>query len=147
MKNHVRRFAGALVFVVLPAIFIETSRIADIGDLLVDIDICLLLVVPGILLVGLLFAPMGYTVSSANVTVNRLGRNLVISRASIDGFCGSYGLFYSSGLGIFRAYVTNSASLVLITLKGTKKIVLSPESPDEFIWMVAIIPAYGSAVR
>ena len=100
--------------------------------------------------------------------MNRLGRNLVISRASIDsverisrtsigslricifgvdGFFGSYGLFYSSGLGIFRAYVTNSASLVLITLKGTKKIVLSPESPDEFIWMVAIIPAYGSAVR
>jgi hypothetical protein len=50
-----------------------------------------------------------------------------------------YGVYYSSSVGIFKAYITNMSNLVLIKYSDDKKILLSPEKPEEFVNTIAQI--------
>ena len=49
------------------------------------------------------------------------------------GFFGYFGRFYSSQLGRFTMYGSQSGNYVVITLAGDKKIVLTPDLPGEFV--------------
>ena len=110
-----------------------------------------------IIVLTVLFAPVKYTITNSMIIVNRLGPNVLITIESIEeirrlqkkelgialrlfgsgGFLGGYGLFYTSRLGIFNAYVTNRETLVFIKCDNGKKILLSPERPEEFLDIVA----------
>ncbi len=113
----------------------------------------LLLAVPMLMLVCLFFAPFDYAIAKGYVTVNRIGKNIripiktitstryirrcdlgcMIRTFGVGGFFGSYGKFRSSKLGPMDAYITNSKNLVLIEYSDNKKILLSPDKPQEFI--------------
>lgn len=114
------------------------------------------LIVPVILMVTVVFAPLGYTVSEMGIMVNRMGRNICIARSEIaqielikrrdvgfamricacGGFFGFYGLFWSKRLGRFRAYVTDTRHLVLVTRTDETKVLLSPFPAEVFVDMV-----------
>lgn len=113
--------------------------------------------VPCVFVLALFFAPMRYSITTAEVIVERLGPNVVILIQSIDeirriqkkelgftlrlfgvgGFCGAYGTFWNRRLGAFQAYITNTKTLILIKHQGGRKILLSPEKPEEFVDAVA----------
>jgi len=127
--------------------------------------LCLLifgLPAPGALLAVILcvcipYVPRAFYISEHNLTVNRLGPDVVIRVNDIQGirrvhrkdfgltirifgvggFFGYYGHYYSFRIGKFKAYATNLKSLVLITCDDRKKYVLSPENADEFTDMVS----------
>jgi len=142
-----------LVFVVTFLVWFEhaqaeahdSARTSDYG--------LLLLIVPLIFAAALFFAPCKFTITDSQVIVGRLGANVAVPLAGISdvkrvpknelgfvvrvwgvgGFCGTYGLCYSRRIGLFRAYMTNRTTLVLITLRSGKKVLLSPERPEEFL--------------
>jgi hypothetical protein len=114
------------------------------------------LLLPVILMVTVIFAPLGYTVDNAGIMVNRMGRNICVPYAEIadirlvdrrdvsfairvcgcGGFFGFYGRFWSKRLGKFHAYVTDTRQLVLITCTDGRKILLSPFPADVFTELV-----------
>lgn len=114
------------------------------------------LIVPMILMVCVAFAPLGYTVDDVGIVVNRLGPNVYIlyrdiaeirtlSRRDLGfcirlcgsgGFFGSYGRCWSTRLGTFRVYVTDSNHLVLITRTDGTKALISPLPADVFLAVV-----------
>ncbi|MCX5769758.1 MAG: PH domain-containing protein [Candidatus Hydrogenedentes bacterium] len=51
----------------------------------------------------------------------------------VGGFLGSWGRFRCKQLGAFRAYMTNTKSLVLIRTVSQGLFVISPDSPEEFV--------------
>ena len=51
----------------------------------------------------------------------------------VGGFLGSWGRFRCKQLGAFRAYMTNTKSLVLIRTVSQGLFVISPDSPDAFV--------------
>ena len=91
------------------------------------------------------------------IMVNRLGPNILIPIESIEeikrlhkkelglairlfgvgGFFGGYGLFYTSRIGVFNAYITNRKTLVFIKCENGQKILLSPGRDEEFLDDVA----------
>ncbi len=111
------------------------------------------MVIPFALMVAALFAPLGYTVDNMGIIVNRLGPKVCILHSEIKeiarvdrrqigfslrllgsgGFMGSYGRFWSAGLGKYRAYMTNSKDLVLITRHNGERFLLSPFPADGFL--------------
>jgi hypothetical protein len=56
-----------------------------------------------------------------------------IRTCGCGGFLGSWGYFACKKIGAFRAYATNSDSLVLIRTVSEGPFVLSPENPADFI--------------
>ena len=111
------------------------------------------MVVPFVLVVAVLFAPLGYTVDAFGTVVNRLAPRVCILHSEIaeirrlkrhevglairfcgsGGFFGSYGRYWSMRLGRYRAYTTNSKDLVLITRHDGMRFLLSPFPADAFI--------------
>jgi hypothetical protein len=143
---------GLIVFVVVPVrvfSFVVSEEINETAKFY----LFMIALVPTIFLVAILFAPQRYTITNSEVIVNRLGPNIVIPISCISdvkqiqrkevgfairlfgsrGFCGAYGTFYSFRLGLFKGYITNSKTLVFIKHNNGKKILLSPDRPDEFV--------------
>jgi len=110
-----------------------------------------------ILVTAILFAPLKYTINGSMIIVNRLGPNILIWIESIEeikrlhkkelglairlfgvgGFFGGYGLFYTSRIGVFNAYITNRKTLVFIKCENGQKILLSTGRAEEFLDDVA----------
>jgi len=108
---------------------------------------------PVIFVIAFLFAPIAYTIADRQLIINRPRPNISIAIDEIEdiqrihkkqigiglrvfgvgGFCGAYGLFYSFRIGCFKAYITNSESLVLIKHKTGCKLLISPGTPDDFV--------------
>lgn len=51
----------------------------------------------------------------------------------VGGLFGYYGKFYNRKLGAMTWYLTRRDRLVLITTNNTKKIIISPDDPENFI--------------
>ena len=99
------------------------------------------------------FSVKSYQVTSESLLVKRPFQNAVFPRSNIasvvamdkqemgfawrlfgsGGFFGYYGLFASKPLGRFTMYGTQSCNYVLIALADGKKIVLTPDAPEEFV--------------
>ena len=126
-------FIGWLVFVFIPYfIFHQINKLPPNNE--ARYFILLVGVVPAILLVAIFFAPIKYGITNSEIIIKRLGPNVIIPINSIKdiqrvdkqavgfflrtcgvgGFCGSYGLFYSSTLGEFHGYLTNKETLIFI---------------------------------
>ena len=145
---------GVIVFGVVPAICITSyNQSVASGGVQTELPILFAILVPLIFVLVKLFAPRKYIVTDSDIIVKRSGPDITIPIRDINnirhisrkelgavfrlfgvgGFCGTYGLFSSSGIGIFKGYTTNRSCLVVIEHSYVKKIVISPENPEEFV--------------
>jgi hypothetical protein len=150
-------FIGWLVFVFIPySIFDRIAKASPDNEMAIFFAV-LICLIPVIFLLAIFFAPMKYGITDAEIIVKRLGPNVVIPIKSIKdirrvdkrdvgvclrtfgvgGFCGSYGLFYSSKLGGFRGYLTNKENLIFIKTSDNRNFLISPDKPDEFLYAAA----------
>lgn len=148
---------GSIVFVIVPCGILEAIWAGELATDASKTYAFLVGLIPLAFVVSVLFAPIRYTVTDSAVVVDRLGPNVVIPITSIHditlmhrkevgllclrvfgvgGFCGSYGCFWSMRLGLFKGYVTNSRTLILIKHGSNKQMLLSPERPAEFLDVV-----------
>lgn len=111
------------------------------------------MIVPVILLITVVFAPLGYTVDQTGIMINRMGPKVCVLDSEIaeirrigrrdlglairvwgsGGFFGFFGRFWSRGLGHYRMYATNGRELVCIRQVDGSRIVLSPHPADVFV--------------
>ena len=142
-----------VVIVVGGMIRMTTSAIPDDGDGIRALLVFAAFVPVVILCVTIFLAPVGYTVHSQIIVVNRMGPNVMIPCGQIadvrrlhqsdlgftlrifgsGGFFGAFGRFYSYRLRWFHAYITNHQDLVLITRTDGTKILISPHPVDAFL--------------
>lgn len=100
-----------------------------------------------------LLRPNNYSVSADKLLIHRMLGNIEIDRNSIQsvqeidvskvknslrtfgvgGFFGSFGKFWNASLGNMTWYVTRKNNFVLVETKDKKKIILTPDKPDEFV--------------
>lgn len=100
-----------------------------------------------------LLRPNNYSVSSEKLLIHRVLYNVEIQRNNIQsvqeidesqiknstrtfgvgGFFGNFGKFWNSKLGSMTWYVTRRNNFVLVETKDQKKIILTPDKPEEFV--------------
>lgn len=99
------------------------------------------------------FRPNNYSVSSDKLLIHRLIKDVEIDRNNIQsvqeidesqvknslrtfgvgGFFGNFGTFWNGKLGKMTWYVTRKNNFVLVETKDQKKIILTPDKPEEFM--------------
>ena len=102
-----------------------------------------------ILVVPYIFSPRGYENSIEGIIVRRIAKDVVIPYEKIKnayisnfslkgvrlwasgGLYGYFGLFYVSGLGKVKAYLTRRKNIIVI--KADEKYAISPENPEQFL--------------
>ena len=97
--------------------------------------------------------PNNYSISSNKLLIHRAISNVEIDRNNIQsvreiedsqvknsirtfgvgGFFGSFGRFWNSTLGNMTWYITRKNNFVLVETKDQKKIILTPDKPEEFV--------------
>jgi len=142
-----------LVVVVTGVALSQVEKVVPDDEVMRERLSAAVMVIPFVLVVAVLFAPLGYTVDAVGTVINRLGPRVCILHSEIaeirrlkrhevgfairlcgsGGFFGSYGRFWSTGLGKHRAYITNSKDLVLITRHDGMRFLLSPFPAEAFI--------------
>lgn len=100
-----------------------------------------------------LLRPNDYSVSADKLLIHRIINNVEIDRNTIQsvqeidesqvanslrtfgvgGFFGSFGKFWNSKLGNMTWFVTRKNNFVLVETKDQKKIILTPDKPEEFV--------------
>jgi Bacterial PH domain len=100
-----------------------------------------------------LLRPNNYSISSDKLLIHRVLYNVEIDRNNIQsvqeidesqvknsirtfgvgGFFGNFGKFWNSKLGSMTWYVTRKNNFVLVETKDHKKIILTPDKPEEFV--------------
>jgi len=167
MSIGVRRFAAAWSAVTwLITLVVIGVVVVVVGSVLSRVEnaspedtagraalIAVAFVVPVVLLIAVVFAPLGYTVDDVGTIVNRMGPKVCILHDEIaeirrigrrdlgfcvrlggsGGFFGWFGRFWSTRLGHHRMYATNSRDLVYIERVDGTKVILSPFPADVFI--------------
>ena len=102
--------------------------------------------------VTMMFATRSYSVTADYIKIHLVGGSFSVLMNEIEsinrinwlstvtgfrfgfgGFGEYFGLFYFSKLGKVTAFVTNRNDLVLIERRDGKKLLISPERPDEFV--------------
>jgi len=109
-------------------------------------------IILGVLFGSYLYAPRSFSVSEDGVRINRLVSPIFLPIHTIQGvrqarkedlkkslrtfgvggLFGSFGNYYSKGLGSYRLYATNYENAVVL-YAGGKTYVLTPDQPLEFI--------------
>ena len=141
-----------VILAAIVAVGVALTRAEDAGAL-GPVLIAVAVIIPVVLMVCALFAPLGFTVDAAGVVVNRMGPKVCILHGDIAGVCcvtrqdvgfsvrllgsggflGFYGRFWSGRLGKHRAYVTHARDMVLIECHSGEKFLLSPFPADIFV--------------
>ena len=100
-----------------------------------------------------LLRPNNYSISSDKLLIHRMINNVEINRNNIQsvqeidesqvknslrtfgvgGFFGNFGTFWNGKLGKMTWYVTRKNNFVLVETKDQKKIILTPDKPEEFV--------------
>lgn len=106
-----------------------------------------------IYLFALVFAPQYYVVHTEGIRINRIFKNVNISKNNIQhieiiprekisnawrlfgvgGLFGYYGLFYNSQMGTMTFYATRTSNAILIKTTKNQKIILTPDTPEHFL--------------
>ena len=106
-----------------------------------------------ILLIAYLFRPNNYSVDEDKLLIHRMIKDVEIKRDNIKyveiideskvknsirtfgsgGFFGSFGKFWNSTLGSMTWYVTRKNNFVLVETNDQKKIILTPDNPEDFV--------------
>jgi len=99
------------------------------------------------------FRPNNYSVSQDKLLIHRIINNVEIERNNIQsvqeidesqmknslrtfgvgGFFGNFGAFWNGKLGKMTWYVTRKNNFVLVETKDQKKIILTPDEPEQFV--------------
>ena len=56
--------------------------------------------------------------------------------ARVDGFHGTFGIFWNRNWGRYRVYVTNAEHTVEIRLANGSRVIISPDDPQDFLQAV-----------
>lgn len=152
-------YTAVLILVVAGAAVFSLSR----GHALIAISLLLLL--GGLLLLGFL-SVRGYDVGQGRLVIQRPGWSTGIDLSglaeasaapgivgsslslwSTRGLFGFIGYGHKRGIGTYSAYVTDPGKAVLLHFSSGKKVVISPESPDDFLATVAVESKTGTSLR
>jgi len=110
-----------------------------------------------ILLIAYAFRPNNYSISDDKLLIHRMVGDVKIMRSDIKsvemideskvknsirtfgsgGFFGSYGKFWNSTLGSMTWYVTRKNNFVLVETNDGKKIILTPDKPEELVYSLS----------
>ena len=121
------------------------NKDGDLTSLIVSISATVSFI--ALLVLTWLYAPQSYTLTDAELIINRPAAKRVINRSEImdvkevksndlgmfirtfgnGGLFGYYGKFYSSKLGSMTLYTTQRKNRLLITTTTGKKIMISPD--------------------
>ena len=135
-----------LLIILVVAFFLIPKDEANIMDSIVLLPIVISIIV-------YLLRPNNYSVSSDKLLIHRAISNIEIDRNNIKsvreidesqvknslrtfgvgGFFGSFGKFWNGKLGKMTWYVTRKNNFVLVETKDNKKIILTPDKPEEFV--------------
>ena len=116
-----------------------------------DIPICLLPI--AIICYYFLLKPVDYIISDKNVIIRRRIKTIILTEENIinvklfhsdllknqgyisgvKGVFGYIGKTYQNGVGIFRWYGTRKDKTVLITTRDHRRIIITPDEPEEFV--------------
>ena len=138
--------SAILLAVLIPSFFIKPEQGQDIVKSLAILPIIAFVIV-------YLLRPKNYSVSADKLLIHRMINNVEIDRNNIQsvqeidesqvknslrtfgvgGFFGNFGKFWNSTLGNMTWYVTRKNNFVLIETKDQKKIILTPDKPEEFV--------------
>ena len=138
---------SAILLIVLVLVFFLTP--ADGLEFAISVSIIPII----IFLVVYLLRPNNYSVSADKLLIHRMLGNVEIDRNSIQsvqeidesqvknslrtfgvgGFFGSFGKLWNASLGNMTWYITRKNNFVLVETKNKKKIILTPDKPDEFV--------------
>lgn len=100
-----------------------------------------------------LLMPLNYVISNGNIIISRRRKTIILTEENIIGvqlyqssllkkqgyISGVKGMFgytgktYLNGVGILRWYGTRKDKKVLITTRDHRKIIITPDQPDEFV--------------
>jgi Bacterial PH domain len=140
-----------IVFVILLVILIVAFYLIPNGEPDILDSIVLLPII--ITIIVYLLRPNNYSVSPDKLLIHRMLGNVEIDRDNIQsvqeidesqvkdslrtfgvgGFFGNFGTFWNSKLGKMTWYVTRKNNFVLVETKDQKKIILTPDKPEEFV--------------
>ncbi|MDB5249800.1 MAG: hypothetical protein JWQ40_4194 [Segetibacter sp.] len=104
------------------------------------------------------YRPINYDLTDENLVIHRPFNNVIIKRKNIKsvksidkdqmkwtirtlgvgGFFGYYGQFVNSQLGNMTWYATRQDKTVLIETNDNKKLVVTPDEPEEFIKQLSV---------
>lgn len=140
-------FVSTILLMVLMLVFFLTP--ADGQDVAKSISI-----IPIIAFIAVyLLRPNNYSVSADKLLIHRMINNIEIDRNNIQSvqeideskvknslrtfgvgsFFGSFGKFWNATLGNMTWYVTRKNNFVLVETKDQRKIILTPDKPEEFV--------------
>ena len=140
-----------IVVVILATILLTIFFLTPTEEKNMAISLAILLIIAFI--VVYLLRPNNYSVSSDKLLIHRAISNIEIDRNNIQmvkeidesqvknsirtfgvgGFFGNFGKFWNSTLGNMTWYVTRKNNFVLVETKDQKKIILTPDKPEEFV--------------
>jgi Bacterial PH domain len=140
-----------IICVILDVILLTTFFLSPVGEKNTAMTLAILPIIAFI--VVYLLRPNNYSVSSDKLLIHRMFGNVKISRNNIQsvqeidesqvknsirtfgvgGFFGNFGKFWNSKLGNMTWYVTRKNNFVLVETKDQKKIILTPDKPEEFV--------------
>lgn len=139
-------FSLILLLILLLAFFLTPEG----EEVTLNITIVLTIFIFGI---PYILRPNNYSVSPDKLLIHRVFKDVEINRNNIQsvqeidesqvknslrtfgvgGFFGSFGRFWNSKLGKMTWYVTRKNNFVLVETKDQKKIILTPDMPEEFV--------------
>jgi Bacterial PH domain len=139
-------FSVILISVLAPGFFISPENGQDIFKYAAIPLIIVFVIV-------YLLRPNNYSISSDKLLIHRIFKDVVIDRNSIQsvqeideskvensirtfgvgGLFGNFGKFWNGKLGNMTWYVTRKNNFVLVETKDQKKIILTPDKPEEFV--------------
>ncbi len=145
-----------IVFGIVPWLY--TSHISQTNQSYPS-SIAILLIGPAIFIIAALFAPRKYIITDKQIIVRRLGSDLIIPFGNIintsyihrkelkttyrifgvGGFMGMYGTYRSSAIGPFTMAATNTSNLILIECINSNKLIISPDTPQEFLNSLSLL--------
>jgi Bacterial PH domain len=138
---------SAILLVVLIPVFLIPHQLGQDAGKYMAIPLIIVYVIV------FLLRPNNYSVSSDKLLIHRALSNVEISRNNIQtvqeidesevknsirtfgvgGFFGNFGKFWNGKLGNMTWYVTRKNNFVLVETKDQKKIILTPDKPEEFV--------------
>jgi hypothetical protein len=140
-----------IVIVLLLVILIVAFSLMPNGEPDIIDSIVLLPII--ITIIVYLFRPNNYSISPDKLLIHRMLGDVEIDRDNIQsvqeidesqvkdslrtfgvgGFFGNFGTFWNNKLGKMTWYVTRKNNFVLVETKDQKKIILTPDKPEEFV--------------
>lgn len=152
-KASLDRMATAItvtVTIVFAALILRPVWLPSLGNNAVSTVVGIVLFVVYFLCLGL--KPRGYTLTGSELVISRIFSNVHIPREDMEtveafsqerrrairifgvgGLFGYFGKYGVEGQGPMTWYVTRKDRMVLIALRGEKKIVISPDDRELFI--------------